>query len=536
MTPRAVTVLGARLRVRLPRPSDDSGNIAMLLMAILVGATIGTLLLATIITQNSATRFDGSRVRSLDAAQAGIDVMLGQLRNSTSVGTDGTTAGNSDNLPCVPITGPADASGTLTYNVSVSYFTSDPVKGATAMTCTSGYGPYDAKTGAHTPRYAKITSLGLDSSKSSSASKGRTLTTSYIFQTDDVNIPGGQIQLYPDSSGNKWCMDAGSGTAGVGAAVVLRSCSVALPAPPQQVWAYRSDLSIQLVSSVTAAQPTGLCLDTTPTAHAAGDTIVVNACNAVGTAAYNQKWSINDNAHLEGTRSDLLTLLPNQSGKDGYCITAAAQISMQALTLSGCQGSTNDTAQTWVPSATAGAGADGATLRQIINYQRFATCIDVPGGDPNAGYLILYSCKQDPVPSTLRWNQIFVQALGPPSPTALPQKGKLSMVDTETPYVGQTFCLTDPAALNGYVTMSTACTDTWTWNQTRDVNGLALPYAKVYTITDSAGRCLAPGTPSDTYLGQYFKIIVTTCSGGTDQKWNADPSVLASRMTATGEK
>ena len=137
------------------------------------------------------------------------------------------------------------------------------------MTCTTGYGPYDPITGSPYPsvRHASR-SFGVDSSNPSSASKGRTMTTTYIFQTDDVNIPGGQIQLYPDSSGNKWCMDAGSTTPASVTAVVLRMCSTALPPPPQQVWAYRTDLSIQLVSSVTTAQPTGLCLDTSPTAHA----------------------------------------------------------------------------------------------------------------------------------------------------------------------------------------------------------------------------------------------------------------------------
>ena len=98
MKSRALDVL----RTRLPRPGDDSGNIAMLLMVILVGATIGTLLLSTIVSQNSATRFDGSRVRALDAAQAGIDVMLGQLRYSTSSGADGKAVGDADKLPCTP--------------------------------------------------------------------------------------------------------------------------------------------------------------------------------------------------------------------------------------------------------------------------------------------------------------------------------------------------------------------------------------------------------------------------------------------------
>ncbi len=509
----------------------------MLLLVILVGATIGSLLLAVIVNQFSTTRFTASRVRSLDAAQAGVDVMLGQIRAAQSTGSDNKISGNSDLLPCSSINGTANAAGTLTYNVTVTYYANDPSKpGVPTMSCSPSYGPYGPDQSGvvrHTPRYAVITSFGLDSSNPNSASKGRTITTTYIFQTDDVNIPGGEIQLFPDNSGNKWCMDAGSATPGVGTTVVLRACSTALPPQAQQVWAYRSDLSIQLVSSVTTAQPTGLCLDTPmktgpgglavpTTVHAVGDTIVLNKCNAVGTAPWNQQWSVDDNAHLQGANSA-------QSDLDGYCITAASQTNLQALALNGCQGGTSDTAQTWVPGTSAGAGMAGPANNQIVNYQNFATCIDVTGQDPNTSFLILYTCKQNPDPTKVTWNQKFTPALGPPSSSAVPLVKKLV-----TSAGGTNYCLQAPTATGGFVTVSTACSTTWTWNQTLDAHGSALPYANVYTITDSAGRCLAPGPKTDD--GQYFKIIVTACDGSTAQKWNADPSVLASRLTNTGEK
>ena len=511
------------LRGRLPRPDDDSGNIAMLLLVILVGATLGGLLLSTIVNQFSATRFSSSRVRSLDAAQSGIDVMIGRLRLAKFTGTDGNTFGDSTALPCLPLSGTVNAAGTMTYNVTVSYYSSAPAKGVQPMSCVDPYGPYDATSGAHTPRYAKIVSFGLDSSNPNSASKGRTITTTYIFQTDDVNIPGDQIQLFPGSGGGKWCMDAGSATPGPGTAITLRTCSTTQPPPAQQVWAYRADLSIQLVSSVTTAQPTGLCLDTSPTTHAAGDTIVINPCNAVGTAAYNQQWSIDDNAHLRGATTD-------KSNTDGYCITAASQTNLQALTLTACAGGTTDPAQTWVPGTIAGAGMAGAGNKQIVNFQKFATCIDVTGQNPSATYLILYTCKQNPNPTNVAWNQKFTPALGPTSSTALPQTGKLTTNN------GTAYCLQSPQSAGGYVTVAQNCTTTWTWNQTKDAKGAALPYAQVYTIVDGAGRCLAPGPSNDLSDGQYYKIVVTACDGSTAQKWNADPSVLASRLTNTGEK
>ena len=520
------------LRGRIPPPSDDSGNIAMLMLVIIVSATIGALLLAMVINQTATTRFDASRVRSLDAAQSGIDVMLGQLRNATTTGSDNKTYGTSDALPCVPqatpMTGTANASGSMTYSVWVTYYRNDPSKGtAPAMSCVSGYGPFDSTSGNHTPRYAVITSFGLDSTNPNSASKGRTLTTTYIFQTDDVNIPGGQIQLFPNSSGAKWCMDAGSSTPAVGTTVVLRACSTAQPAPPQQVWAYRSDLSIQLVSSVTTATPSGLCLDTSPTAHAAGDVIVLNTCNAVGSAAYNQQWSVDDNAHLRGALSD-------QTNTDSYCINAGSQTSLQALTLAACAGGVTDTAQTWVPATSTGAGMAGATNNQIVNYQNFATCIDVTAQNPASSYLILYTCKQNPNPSNVAWNQKFTPTLGPASLAAKPQVGKLT-----TTVGGIGYCLQAPLSAGGYVTVSAACSTTWTWNQTKDNTGAALSYANVYTVTTTVQGtqyCLSPGPSTDELNGQYLKIVIAACTGGTEQKWNADPSVLASRLTNTGEK
>ncbi len=527
---------------RLPRPSDDSGNIAMLMLVIIVSATIGTLLLAIVLNQTSTTRFSSTRVRSLDAAQAGIDVMLGQLRSATTTGSDGKTVGDADRLPCAlqatPINGTANAAGTMTYSVWVTYYRTDPSKGSQpAMTCAPNYGPFDSTSGSHTPRYAVITSFGLDSSNPKSASKGRTLTTTYLFQSDDVNIPGGQIQLYSDASAAvKYCMDAGSSAPLPGTAVVLQTCSNAQPTPAQQVWSYRRDLSIQLVSSVTTTNPSGLCLDTSTPLHAVDDKIVLTNCSALGSAPYNQIWSFNDQGRLAGS-------LVDKSGTNLTCITASAPQSNTYLTLAVCNGSINasDVQQTWVPSTTTGAGGAGAANNQIVNYQNFATCVDVPGKDPTLGYLILFPCKQNPNASSVSWNEKFSAPLGPASSTAPPQTGSLT-----TTSGGVGYCLKPPQTVGGFATVSsTACSTTWTWNQTKDSTGNPLPYANIYTITTTfqgAQYCLAPGpkvTPAMrsynlNYL--YFTVIMTDCTGGTEQKWNADPSVLLSRLTNTGEK
>ncbi|WP_375496754.1 ricin-type beta-trefoil lectin domain protein [uncultured Jatrophihabitans sp.] len=495
----------------------------MLLLVILVGATIGSLLLSIIVNQFSSTRFSASRVRSLDAAQAGVDVMLGQLRAAKSTGTDGKTFGNSDSLPCTPVTGAANASGTMTYTVTVSYYSSDPAKGATPMACSSGGGPYDSTSGAHTPRYAKITSTGVDTANPNSASKGRTLTTTYIFQTDDVNIPGGEIQLY--SSGNaKWCMDAKSATPVAGARILLEPCSTSVPPAASQVFAYRSDLSIQLVSSVTTTYPTGLCLDTSPVTHVAGRAIVFQPCYALGSSPWNQQWSVDSSAHLEGAKTD-------QSDIDNTCISAATQTADTPLLLQTCTvNNVTDTQQTWVPSATTGDGSAGGANGNIVNYRNFANCVDVAGKDPNTPYLQLYTCKTNPSSANLDWNQVFSPGLNIAGSSGLPRTGTLTTTNN-----GVNYCMQSPTATGGYVTVSRACTSNWTYYQTKDSAGRPLSYARVYTIVDSLGRCLSSGPANDLRNNLYLKVIVSTCDGSTSQKWNADPSVLASRLTNTGE-
>ena len=320
--------LATWLLARLPRHDDDTGSLAVALMAILVGAMVGALMLPMILTQSRATRLDISRVRALHAAQAGIDVLLGQIRASSTTDSDGNVWGNSAALPCwtpsSPLTGSANGTGTGQYSVSITYWATLPSSTGQPMKCAPGYGTYDPVLKTATPRYAVIDATGTDGSIASGNTKGRSIETTYVFQTDDTNIPGGLIKLFPDSSGNQWCMDAGSSTPTVGTAVVLRACSMSTPPIAQQVFAYRSDLSIQLVSSVTSANPAGLCIDTSPTAHASGVSLVLNTCAFVNPAKctvitscspYNQQWSVNDNGHLEGAKSD-------QSSTDGYCINA----------------------------------------------------------------------------------------------------------------------------------------------------------------------------------------------------------------------
>jgi hypothetical protein len=537
---------GSRLR-------DDEGSMALALLAVVITMLVGGLMLPMLVTQDRSSRFDTTRVHSLDSAQTGIDVVLGQIRAATRTDRNGNVWGDAGSLPCGPISGSAngtsgggDAASAGTYSVSIAYYTADPST-ASKMLCAPGYGPYDPTTQSRTPRFARISSTGTDGPPGNGGSAGRTVVTTYVFQTDDANIPGGIIRLFPDSSGGKWCMDAGSATPAANTPVQLATCSSSTPPAAQQVFAYRQDLSIQLVSSVTDANPAGMCLDTASTPHAAGVGIVLKTCavadvtrcsDITACSPWNQQWSVNDNAHIEGAKSDRSD--PTKQFKDGFCIDAASQ-SAVPLTLQPCAGSTQDSRQTWIPSPTTGAGMAGATYGQEVDFGQFGTCLDVTGQNPDSTYLIMYTCKQDPNPAQVTWNQVFK-----PSPAlgTGPTHVLLKTIDNNGGggYPNPTtFCLLSPGTAGGYVRVVTPCPASptglydWTVYTLQDGSGNDLPYKEKYQIVDSTGLCLAPGPNGDLYLGQYLKVVTAQCDGSTAQKWNANPSLDAARLTNSHE-
>ncbi len=564
------------LLARLPRRDDETGSMPMLMLVIVATLALGGLMLSMVLNQTSTTRFVETRVHALHAAQTGIDIVLGQIRDATQTDPNtGVTTGDDSQLPCGPWSGSAANTGTMQYSSSITYYNAMPLTSANKMTCTSA-GPYFAGSPPiRTPHFAVIHSTGTDGSGNSS-SVGRTIETTYIFKTNDMNIAGGTIMIYPAGSAH-FCMDA-SATPTVGTPVLVQPCSTTTPPNAAQVWAYRQDLSIELVS--TAALTTPLCLDTgaLPTSHAAGNQILLEPCKVsdvtqwcgagvtpaqyaaansgqacvaqpmcpAGTtpaafaanppaagetcqvSPWNQEWSVNNSAHLEGSKTD-------RSDTDGYCINDSAQTAGTALSLAACTiNNITDTAQTWVPSPTTGAGMAGAGNQQLVNYQHFATCLDVKGQNVNTPFLQLYTCKQNPDPTKVLWNQRFTPspALGKTPTTVL-----LKVTNTVT---ATTYCLKSPLTAAGYPILA-ACPSTATGNTAGfawTVYPTVAAYADRYTIKDSSGPpglCLSSGLNSDLTDTGYYKVIVTGCTGGTEQKWNALPSGLDAALTNTHE-
>lgn len=510
-------------RYRRARPAalstDDRGSMAILMMVMLVGLMLSSLLVPMIITQDRITRFDTSRVQALDAAQAGIDVTLGIIRASVTGGI-----GDSTKLPCGTQTGPVNSSGAAAYSTVVEYFTfdpgSEPYPSPSAMRCITGYGTYDPATGVTAPAYARFTSTGTVGLPTNGSTAGRTLTFSYVFRSSNLSLLGGQIALSASL-----CMDSGSPTAPAGTAVLVKACSAATPPVGQQIFTYRTDLTLQLLSSISTANPQGLCLNSVHVPAVARDSILLSQCGTPGRpASYTQQWSYNDSGKYQAAQADSVTTgnLPD------LCMTTAAQSAGQPVVLSDC-----GSAAGWLPSPSIGPGAAGSSQRganaaQWVNYKEFGRCIDVTNQDPNIPYLIDYPCKQNPYPGAVRWNQLFS---APAIPAALSSvTGQIITSDTDN---GQQYCLTSPGTNGGRVTVRT-CSGSSLQSWTIYDGDNALSYSSKYTVVNGS-LCLGlSSTFSDG--GPWSVVDVETCNGSTQQKWNADPNVLVSTSTNIHER
>jgi hypothetical protein len=534
-----------KLRRRLRRElDDDRGSLPMLMLVVIVGLALGGLMVPMIVNQNVSTRTVDSRVQSLQAAQAGLDATLGQLRVAT---TDGGTTGDASQLPCFtsanPLSGTVLGSANMAYSVQVQYFTSDPFKVVvntgslpTPMLCSSGYGAFDPATGLVVPSYALITSVGTNTIGANSSSV-RTLQSTYIFNTTNANTDGGQIRLNPPTTTSggttppNYCMDGGL-TPAVNTQVKLQVCSATATG---QIFFYNQDLSVQLLSSVTTANTDGLCLDA-PIPHANGGLITLQQCAAAGSATSRQQWSLNGSAEFLATKSDL-------TRDSTLCIGAATQSAGASVQVLSCPGS-YDTTASWLPSPSVGAGAAGASNGQLVNFSQFGRCADVtnqtaPTSSDNP-FMILYPCKQDPNPANVDWNQKFAY--------------NFSTYQWATIYNSKSYCLTSAGTAGGYTTVilcdTSKASQQWLEYGTTTATGpnaAQYSYDVRYTIKEKSGQglclSLSPTTgdnpdyfvPSGTSL-QYSKLTTDRCDGTTRQKWNADPNTISSALQNTIEK
>lgn len=512
----------------------------LLLMVVLVGMTLSALIVPMIISQNQATRFNATRVQSLDAAQAGVDVAVGLIRGATTVDPTGALYGDSSKLPCGLLSGAVNSNGAASYSTRIEYFTFDPtnepddsntvadsgktvpdpatmVPDKKAMNCVTGYGVFDPSSGLYTPNFARIYSRGTVGSAVNGSSAGRLLVTTFVFKTTGTGVSGGTIQL--GYSTPALCMDAGSPPFVAGSNIRLLACSAI---PGQQTFSYRTDLTLQLLPSVTTANPNGLCLTPTPLPPAANGVVQLGQCGALGTPPYNEQWSLNN-----GKYQASVTTSASDGGLPDLCITGTS-----SLTLVSCS-----SASSWTPAASVGLG--GATRAQLLwsSYSETGRCLDVNNADVNTTHLISYPCKQNPNAGAVGWNQKFV------APSLIAGQASITgQFYTTVPGNSTKYCVTSPGTIGGYVTLgppgsggqpcgsgSVGATQTWTFFG----NDRSLAYASMYTIVDSTGLCL--GVTAAVGGEAWSAVDVERCTGAANQKWGVSANALGPSLQNTRE-
>lgn len=284
------------------RGRDDRGSMSIVFLVVLLGLMLGALLVPTIVTSIRVATFDKTRVQALGAAQAGIDVTLGLIRASS----DGLV-GDTTTLPCDRLSGSVGDAEAASYDVQVEYFTFDPASEAypsdRKMGCVPGLGPHgDPDAGRVTPAFVRIVSTGAAEQRANGASPPRTLSSTYVLRTLSQATERGLVKIAP--SAVNLCLDVGTAPA-AGTTVVLQPCDPAVPPSARQVFTYTADLTLQVVSSTTASDKVGLCVDHTPAS--VGDPVVLARCGPRGAPVYSQQWSYNGAGQYQAFQADSAT-------------------------------------------------------------------------------------------------------------------------------------------------------------------------------------------------------------------------------------
>lgn len=483
-----------------PRRRRDEGSLPIALLVTMVATMLSGMIAAVSASGLSTARSATERPRLLDAAMAGLEVMVGHIRAAS----DGAGNGVLTALPCGPYAGTvgtgSGAGGRETYRVTVQYLDIDAT---TAISCSPGSGP------ASIPRYAALTSVGTEPSTGAT----RTLTSRYAVGSTNANVAGGRFRAWTTVGAVQYpCLDAGSATPAAGAAVTLAVC---VPGSQQQIWAYNASLQIVLVSSVTLTYPQGLCVDGGPVPHSS--TVVPATMQPCLTSNYaRQQWNQNDINNLEGT-SDGVNL-------DGHCLNRQFNsIPTPVVVQPSCVMAVSS-------DSTVGAGAAGPSTGQLVNYGQFGKCLDVAEYNWQRYLFWLWQCKQAPTAAGVNWNQKWE----PPTVVAGPTGTTGYIMNRPQALNGSPACLRSALsnAATSYVTLqqcpSGSAGGALKWTMYGDTG----VYATSFTIVDSAGYCLAPvpaGLPNSLVYDSgpgVSPVITQTCDGSTLQKWNADPNKL----------
>ena len=260
------------------RRADDGIGMLQVVLVVLLAGMLSTAVLGTVTAQVVPTSAERARVRSLSAANAGLEAGLGVLRTAYSAGAGGGVVGEPALLPCVTAAAPlrfgggapvtSDGTSSTTASVVVRYFLEDPSeqpeawRTANALPCTVGSGPVQ------TPSFALVQSVASTpgAARLPADWTDRSVEVVYTFNRTDAATAGGLVKVGSYSVTANLCWAAASTSPAAGSVPTLQPCD---RLDDRQQWAFRDDYSIAL--GATQSAPTGvydgMCLTAEPRAR-----------------------------------------------------------------------------------------------------------------------------------------------------------------------------------------------------------------------------------------------------------------------------
>jgi hypothetical protein len=508
------------------RNGDDERGVALLtaILFMLLVAGLSVVLLSVIMSQATPVFVAKKTTRTIYAAQAGLQASLGVVRSLAQTDSaTGKVSGIRSKLPCT-VVGKVDANDPAsTYSVAMKYFTLDPTGkdsnaawlAANALPCNSATNLF---AGSVQPLYMLALADGMGAAVPGNANStfgDRHIAAVYKFKVTNVNVPGGRIWDYNIN----YCLQAVS--AALNSQVIFKSATDCTTANnTKQLWIYDTDYEIKLASTTVAGQ-TPLCISSPMTSDktaALAGPAVLTKCQS-DASRWNQLWSWFGTNSWRGQ-------LANNSTYSNFYLNAGTPSAGSVLNV------TNGSGGGFAPTTAVGAGAASHNTNQIVNYQEFGRCADVTDTNINSSFMISYPCKQDPTGTgKLDWNHKWYYTEPTAPSTSVASQPVYVYLNNDT---SKKYCLTTPSAGGKYVTF-TSCnwgtTAAQKWTRFQDTGD----YSASYLFTDSLGRCLAVDS-TDTYTsGKWSKMIVTTCNGGLEQKWNSPASYTGSNVSGYKE-
>ncbi|GIG29130.1 RICIN domain-containing protein [Cellulomonas marina] len=524
--------LALRREALVGRGAPPDAGVAMLsaLLVILLMTALSVVVMGVVLQAALPGQYQRKSTRSVFAAEAGIEAAVSRIRSAGSAADfTGTVYGDLAQLPCsvqgtvaaaVPGTsagaGAAGAAG-LGYTASIAYYKDDPAGrdaawlAANAMPCAAGGGV------ATQPRYARIASAGVvPGGPLLEAGEGdRTIVSVYRFRTTNTNVAGGRIWTL----GHSYCLRATSDTAG--SAVTYAAADTCGADDVRELWIWDSTYGIKLAVTTSPGQ-TPLCVTGPPTASSPTVDALLQPCRS-DAGRWNQLWSWQGGARWQGENQAI-------TNYSAYCLSAGttsttiADLRDRRLSI-GTSCASNAEWGSFDPDPAVGPGAASVSTRQVVSYLEFGRCFDVTNEQVGFAYMIVYPCKQDPSGgSLLKWNHKWYYE--EPVAPAVSRTQQISVLrDNST---AQRYCLQTPAPGSGssYPTLTSACSATAAdqqWTRFADTGD----YRTSWTFVDHLGRCIDLGERGAT---SWSRLVVTSCTGGPGQKWNALPEQISATL------